>query len=172
MVEDVVRELGFLTLGSRLKRMGERLQAQTQELLQQSDIDVPASHLPLMAALDRLGPLSVGAIAQALGTSQPGVTRQLATLQALSLVRSSPAPGDLRQRTSTLTPQGRRLVARAKRSAWPAVEAAVVDACGPGGPKLLQHLAALEDALAQATLHQRSATPRQPQPPRQRHASA
>ena len=41
MTQDVVRELGFLTLGSRLKRMGERLQAQTQELLQDAKIAVP-----------------------------------------------------------------------------------------------------------------------------------
>ena len=30
MVEDVVRALGYLTLGTRMKRIGERLQADTQ----------------------------------------------------------------------------------------------------------------------------------------------
>ena len=29
MIEDVVKELGFLTLGTRFKRIGEALQAQT-----------------------------------------------------------------------------------------------------------------------------------------------
>ena len=156
MTEDVVRELGFLTLGSRLKRLGERLQAQTQELLQEAGIDVPASHMPLLAALDRLGPMSVGGIAQALGTSQPGVTRQLATLQALDLVASTPSPNDSRQRTASLTANGRKLVSRAKRKAWPVVEAAVVHACGPSGPSMLCQLAAVEDALATLTLRQRS----------------
>lgn len=156
---DIVRDLGFLTLGSRLKRIGERLQAQTQGVLRTAGIDVPASHLPLLAALDGLGPLRVGGLAQALGTSQPGVTRQVAVLQALGLVNSVPTPEDLRQRTVVLTPEGERLLAQAKRAAWPAVEGAVSDACGPGGPALLDHLAALEDALATAPLAQRAAMP-------------
>lgn len=157
MTQDVVRELGFLTLGSRLKRMGERLQAQTQELLQDAKIAVPASHFPLLAALDRLGPLSVGGIALALGTSQPGVTRQLATLQAMGLVASNSSPVDMRQRTCALSQSGRQLVSRAKRVAWPNVEAAVVDACGSGGRGLLARLTALEDALAATPLRQRAA---------------
>ncbi len=168
MVHDVVRDLGFLTLGSRLKRIGERLQAQTQDVLREAAIDVPASHFPLLAALDRHGPLSVGAIAQALGTSQPGVTRQVAVLQALDLVTSMPSPADARQRTVALTPGGGRLVARAKRVAWPAVEAAVVDACGPRGPALLTQLAALEDALADTPLHRRGNASHK----RRRHAPA
>jgi DNA-binding MarR family transcriptional regulator len=155
MTEDVVRELGFLTLGSRLKRLGERLQAQTQQLLADAHIDVAVTHMPLLAALDRIGPLSVGGISEALGTSQPGVTRQLAALQAMELVTSSPSPADARQRTSSLTARGRQLVARAKRSTWPLVEAAVVDACGPDGPALLSQLAALENAIASAPLLQR-----------------
>ena len=69
MIDDVVRELGFLTLGSRLKRIGERLQAQTRDLLQDDLIEVPASHVPLLAALDRLDPLSAGCIAHALDES-------------------------------------------------------------------------------------------------------
>lgn len=169
MTQDIILELGFLTLGSRLKRLGERLQAQTQELLECLDFAVPASHFPLLAALDRLGPLSVGGIAQALGTSQPGVTRQLATLQAMDLVASAPSADDMRQRQCMLTNGGRQLVARAKRAAWPKVEAAVVDACGSGGRTLLARLAALEDALAANSLCRRSARSNAGAP---RHASA
>jgi len=156
MTRDIVRDLGFLTLGSRLKRLGERLQAQTQELLREAGIEVPASHAPLLAALDRLGPMSVGRIADALGTSQPGVTRQLATLQALGLVATAAAPDDGRQRTVSLTPAGRRLLAQAKQKTWPRVEAAVVHACGPRGPELLHRLAELEDALDSRSLLQRA----------------
>ncbi|MBN8509126.1 MAG: MarR family transcriptional regulator [Burkholderiales bacterium] len=155
-MEDVVKALGFLTLGTRLKRIGERLQAQTQALLQGFDISVPASQLPVLAALDRLGPLSVGAVAEALGISQPAVTRLLGNLQALALIDSQPAPGDLRLRTVALTAAGRKLVARAKQSVWPAVEAAVAEASGPSGRALLAQLAVLEDALAAAPLSRRS----------------
>ena len=53
MIEDIVKELGFLTLGTRFKRIGEALQAQTQALLAEHGIDMPAAHFPLLAALDR-----------------------------------------------------------------------------------------------------------------------
>jgi DNA-binding MarR family transcriptional regulator len=152
MVEDVVKELGYLTLGTRLKRLGERLQAQTQVLLEQAGIDLPASHFPVLAALDRLGDLNVGELTEAVGVSQPGVTRLLDKLETDGLVRSAQSADDRRVRTIALTRSGRQLLSRAKRTAWPAVEGAVADACaGPTQP-LLAALTTLEEALALAPL--------------------
>lgn len=73
-IEDVVRALGYLTLGSRFRRLGEQLQAGTQDILAELGSNVPVAQLPLLAALDRLGPLSVGEMARAMGISQPGIT--------------------------------------------------------------------------------------------------
>lgn len=157
MVIDIVRELGHLTLGTRLKRLGERLQAQTQVLLADADIGLPASHCPLLAALDRLGPLSVGELAQAVGISQPGISRMLEALQADGLVASRRPAGDRRLRAIELTKAGRELIARSKRLAWPRVESAVADACAAGSGSLLEQLSALEEALAAAPLHVRAA---------------
>jgi DNA-binding MarR family transcriptional regulator len=157
MVEDVVKELGYLTLGTRLKRLGERLQAQTQVVLEHADIEVPASHFPVLAALERLGALNVGELTEAVGISQPGVTRLLDKLEAEGLVRSTQLAGDRRVRTIALTRSGRQLISRAKRTAWPVIEAAVADACaGPAQP-LLVVLTKLEEALAGASLSTRAA---------------
>jgi len=158
VVTDIVGELGHLTLGSRLKRLGERLQAQTQVLLAEADIGVPASHCPLLAALDRLGPLSVGELAQAVGISQPGVSRMLENLQSGGFVASQRLKGsDRRLRPIVLTHAGRQLIARSKELAWPKVEAAVADACAGASGSLLAQLSALEEALAAAPLHVRAA---------------
>ena len=159
MTLDIVRELGHLTLGTRLKRLGERLQAQTQVLLAEAGIGLPASHCPLLAALDRLGPLNVGDLAQAVGISQPGISRMLETLQADGLVASRRPAGDRRLRAVELTKAGRELIARSKRLAWPRVELAVADACAGMGASgsLLEQLSALEEALADAPLHLRAA---------------
>lgn len=147
-MEDIVKSLGLLTLGTRLKRIGERLQAQTQAVIEAEGMgDIPSSHLPVLAALQRLGPLTVGDIALALGVSQPGVTRQLGKLQEAGLVQARQSAGDLRLRTIELTEAGQRQVARARQHTWPAIEAAVAEACAPHGPALLAQLAALEDAL-------------------------
>jgi DNA-binding MarR family transcriptional regulator len=156
MTCDVVRDLGYLTLGTRLKRLGESLQGQTQALLADAGIELPASHFPSLAALDRLGPLSVGELVEALGVSQPGVTRMIGNLEGEGLVRARPDETDKRVRKIELTREGRQLIARAKRLVWPNLEAAVADACA--GMKLLAELGKLEDALAAATLSTRSQT--------------
>ena len=156
MVADVVKELGYLALGTRLKRLGERLQAQTQVLLEYADIDVPASHFPVLAALARLGALNVGELTEAVGMSQPGVTRLLDKLEAEGLVRSTQLADDRRVRTIALTKSGRQLISRAKRTAWPMIEAAVADACADPAQPLLVVLTKLEEALARASLSTRA----------------
>jgi DNA-binding MarR family transcriptional regulator len=156
MSNDVVKDLGYLTLGTRLKRLGERLQGQTQVLLEHAGVDLPACHFPVLAALERLGVMNVGEVAVTLGISQPGVTRMLDKLEADGLVRSTQLADDRRVRTIALTRSGRQLISRSKRTVWPVIEAAVADACaGPAEP-LLAVLAALEQALAAAPLSVRT----------------
>ena len=41
MVDDIVEELGHLALGTRLKRLGERLQAETTRFIETSGLPVP-----------------------------------------------------------------------------------------------------------------------------------
>jgi DNA-binding MarR family transcriptional regulator len=155
VIEDVVKELGYLTLGTRLKRLGERLQSQTQVVLEAAGTEVPASHFPILAALDRLGTLNVSDLTQAVGMSQPGVTRMLDKLEADGLLRSTQSASDKRVRTIELTKEGRQLISRSKRVVWPMVEAAVEDACADGARSLLSALTALEEALAVAPLNGR-----------------
>lgn len=155
MVEDVVRELGHLSLGTRLKRIGETLQAQTQVVLATHGFEQPAAWFPLLAALDRLGPLSVGELSQAVGVSQPVVTRSLRGLEDEGLVASEASEQDRRVRRVALSGKGRGLVERSQREAWPAIEAAVAETCAGLEGDLLRQLAMLEDALVATPLPQR-----------------
>ena len=168
-MHDVVKQLGFLALGTRFKRIGEALQAQAQALLAANGVDIPAGHFPLLAALDRLGPLGVSELSQAVGVSQPVVSRSLLALEANGLVESTPVAADRRVRRIRLSRKGGELVRHAKRAVWPAIEAAVAHACKPLKGTLLDQLSALEAALAQASLLQRAAAaPVPPVPLRRR----
>lgn len=155
MMEDVLRSLGYLCLGSRLKRIGEQLQADTQRLLDGLDVRVQSSQYPLLAALDRLGPLPVGELAQSLGVTQPGVTRSVSLLVDLGLVEATQSNDDQRRKMVSLTRSGQRLVDVAKRDVWPRVENAVADLCRDLSGPLLDQLAAIEDGLAAASLDRR-----------------
>ena len=156
-MKDVVRLLGHLALGTRLKRLGDRLQAQTQVILDDAAVPVPASHLPPLAALNEVGPMTIGDLSRALGVSQPGVTRMTATLEAAGLVRSGAAEDDGRARVVALSPAGRQLLARLRRRTFPLVEAAVREACDDDSGRFLAQLARLEDALEEMPLSARAA---------------
>src|SRR5262245_58703181 len=129
MTEDVIRSLGHLMLGTRLKRIGERLQAQTQRILDAHELPIQTAQFTYLAAIDRSGPLTVGELAEALGVTQPGATRTLAQLAEAGLVEIASATDDQRRKQVTLTRQGKRLVEVGKRDVWPVIEAAVKDVC-------------------------------------------
>jgi len=156
MVEDIVRSLGFLCLGTRMRRIGERLQAETQKIVDYHGMNGIAGQFPYLAALDRQGPLTVGELAEAIGVTQPGATRTIGQLIEAGLIASETAADDQRRRINRLTPVGQELVDDASRSLWPAIEAAVADLCGGLDGPLLGQLAAMEDGLADRSLLRRN----------------
>lgn len=155
MVEDVVRSFGFLALGTRMKRIAERLQADTQKIIDAADVPVQASQFPFLAAIDRSGPLTIGELAEAIGITQPGVTRAVAHLSGAGLLETRTAPDDQRLRIVSLTEDGQNLVAAARRDLWPRIAAAVADLCGDLDGPLLDQLSTIEDGLAAQPLDRR-----------------
>ncbi len=157
MVDDVVEQLGHLALGTRLKRIGERLQGDTTRFIAADGLAVPASAFPLLAALDRPGGLTVGELADAVGVSQPAVTRSVTRLAHDGLVAVASEASDRRRRSVRLTERGEAVVSRARAAVWPHVEAAVAEACaGLEGP-LLAQLAELEARLDVEPIDRRAA---------------
>ncbi|MDR9782532.1 MarR family winged helix-turn-helix transcriptional regulator [Rhizobium redzepovicii] len=157
MVEDVVRTLGFLCMGSRLRRIGERLQADTQQVIDEAGLSIQAGQYPFLAAIDRSGPLTIGELAQAVGITQPGATRTIGQLLELGFVDMQPAPDDQRRRLVSLTGKGQDLVDHSKMVIWPRIAAAVADLCGDLDGPILEQLAAIEDGLAAVPLARRHA---------------
>lgn len=147
---DVLQESGPVFLASRLKRLGERMQVGAARVLASADLSVQPAHMPLLAALDRRA-MTVGQLVQAVGTSQPGVTRGIGQLVALGLVRSEQG-SDQRQRTISLTPAGTAAMARAKLYVWPRLREAVDLLCNGQTSAILKQIADVERALAATPL--------------------
>jgi hypothetical protein len=70
---DVLRELGPAFLGSRLKRLSERLQSGAARIAAEAGLQAQPSHMSILAALEG-APLTIGQLVQAIGISQPGIT--------------------------------------------------------------------------------------------------
>jgi DNA-binding MarR family transcriptional regulator len=160
VTEDVVRSLGFLPLGTRMKRIGEHFHADAQRIMEELGVPLQASQYPFLASLDRLGPLTIGALAEAVGVTQPGATRAVGQLARLGMVTVRRPPEDQRRRVIALTAAGRRQVDYARKVVWPRIEAAVADLCATLSGPLLHQLDAIEDGLAERPLYRRPATPK------------
>ena len=156
MSEDVVSELGHLFLGSRLKRLAERMQGDVVRVAERAGLEIQPSQYPLLATLDRYGPRTIGELSEAMELSQPTITRAVARLVEMGLVEVSRLHRDQRHKTISLTMAGRAAVTRSKLLVWPQVQAAVRaitdDLQGP----LLEQIAALEQRLAEHPLDQRA----------------
>lgn len=155
MKRDILAEMGYLALGSRLKRLAERMQADATRVFAAADLPIQATHFPLLSALHTYGPLSVSEAVEAVGISQPAVTRIHNSLQALGLTDTCAVEGDNRQKQIRLTEEGQALVDRLRHELWPHVRAAAEAAsAGPDGD-LLSQISRLEGALEDRSLFDR-----------------
>ncbi|WP_344691913.1 bifunctional helix-turn-helix transcriptional regulator/GNAT family N-acetyltransferase [Sphingomonas cynarae] len=157
-MSDVIREMGAGFLGSRLKRLGERMQAGAARVITSAGLKVQPAHMPLLVALDGRA-LTIGQLVQAVGISQPGVTRGVGQLVEMGLVQAETG-SDQRHRTISLTDDGVAAIARAKLFVWPHVTKAVDQLLDGRSEELLAILADVEDALASTPLDQLAAQAR------------
>ena len=155
MARDVLAEMGYLALGSRLKRLAERMQADATKAFADRGIPVQATHFPLLAALTTYGPLSVTEAVEAVGISQPAVTRIHNSLQKLGLTRTAPVKGDNRQKQIRLTPKGEALIEDMKHDIWPHVRRAAQALCEGPDTDILGQIARLEEGLQSRPIHVR-----------------
>jgi len=154
-MSDVLADSGPVFLGSRLTRLAEQMRSGAGAIITESGIPAQPAHMPVLAALDR-GPATVGQLVEAVGFSQPGITRSVGQLCKLGLVQSEQGE-DQRQRLISLTAEGEAAMARTKMLIWPRVTAAVEELLGDRTESFLAQIAELESALAASSLHERAA---------------
>lgn len=150
---DVLADEGGVMLGSRLRRLGERLRAGAEAIGRDCGLPTVPAQMPLLTALWRHGPLGVSEAAELAGVSQPAITRIARQLKRMGLVAAIEDEPDRRVRRLTLTPEGRSTMALAETALWPRIRAAVAEACDVEA--LLAQVAALEAELAKRPLERR-----------------
>lgn len=93
---------------------------------EKSDSDLTDAQYPVLALLDRQGPMSPGELAERERVQPPSMTRTVAALVELGLVTRTAHPVDRRQVVVTLAPVGVAVVreTRRRRDAWLALRLA------------------------------------------------
>jgi DNA-binding MarR family transcriptional regulator/GNAT superfamily N-acetyltransferase len=153
--EDFVAALGAIAMGSRLKRLSDRLLADAADILDAAGLPLLPTQVALLAALERHGPMTIGAAAEGLGVSQPAATRTVANLIERGLIDSATDAGDGRMRLLSLTASGGAVIARTRREIWPRLSQAVSGLCDGRERDLLTLIATMEARMSEKTMTER-----------------
>jgi GNAT superfamily N-acetyltransferase len=147
---DLLAGLGVGFLGSRLKRLAERMQVDAAEVARSLDLPVQPAQVSLLMAIRLHGPLTVGELAERLQLAQPTVTRALGALEAFVKVQRS--TGDQRTKRLGLTKKGEALMVRIQTQLMPRIEPAAASLVQRLSGDFMQGLAQVEARLSEASL--------------------
>jgi GNAT superfamily N-acetyltransferase/DNA-binding MarR family transcriptional regulator len=153
-MNDALRDFGPVFLGSRLKRLGEKMQIGAAQIIAEAGLPVQPTHMPLLTALHR-NPMTIGQLVEAVGSSQPGITRGIRQLTELGFVCGQQS-SDLRQNLVSLTPAGISAMACAKLKVWPLIEHALGEMLSELKGSFLDQITQIETALIAQSLYDRA----------------
>lgn len=155
MSHDFLDELKELAIGSRLKRMSERMLNDAAQVYQQFGIDVQPKWFTLLALLDKKGQVSVVEAADYLGLSQPALSQFCRQLAQKDLITFTVDSCDSRKRNIALSPVGIEQV-KDMQPMWQAVQSAAADLCSEFDNQFYLSLQKLEKAQTKRSLLQRT----------------
>lgn len=155
MTNDYLDELGELALGSRLKRLSEKMMADAASVYQYFDIDVQPKWFTLLALLHNKGPVSVVQASDYLGLTQPAISQFCRQLMNQGYIKVESAESDSRVRLMSLSSLGKTQISK-MLPMWQAVDKAAKELCTEFENDFYQSLRKFELALAQRSLKQRS----------------
>ncbi len=78
-------------------------------MIKEAGISLDRALFPLLVLIDRFGPVGVVNLADRVGRDYTTVSRQLAKLESLALVRRNRAQSDKRVQEAVITPKGRHM---------------------------------------------------------------
>jgi DNA-binding MarR family transcriptional regulator len=106
----IIRKAGYLMLGSRLKRLGDRALAEIREVYKASGVDFEISWFPVFYVLHERGTCSIQEISENLEVSHSAISQLMANLERQELIELRTSEEDQRKKEIHLTEKGKRLM--------------------------------------------------------------
>ena len=150
------QSLGFLVLGSRLRRLSENFLSEINRAYQNEGIDFDASWFPVFYLLSKNSSLSIKELSEQTEVSHPAASQLIANLKNRKFVTSATSPDDARRQVVQLTENGRELLHKIL-PVWDAVILAMEElaAEGPACQNLLPAISSLENEFRTLNLADR-----------------
>lgn len=153
------QSLGYLALGSRLRRLSENFLSEVNRAYQNEGIDFDASWFPVFYILSQNEALSIKELSEQTEVSHPAASQLITNLKSRNLVATATCADDGRRQLVQLTDSGRALLAQIL-PVWGAILAAMAELTEeqPGCEALLPAIGSLEKAFKSTSLAERIGT--------------
>lgn len=151
---DYLQELGYLALGSRMKRLAERFAQETAQVYTSESIEFEPRWFPVFRFVADKGKASITAVAEAVGITHPAVNQMAQELVSAGLIKATGDPQDKRRRLLSLSEKGKRLCDQ-MRPVWRTLHASVSDSVADCGMDLVNAITVMEKALDRRSLTSR-----------------
>ncbi|HKI73151.1 MAG TPA: bifunctional helix-turn-helix transcriptional regulator/GNAT family N-acetyltransferase [Pseudomonadales bacterium] len=151
---DLMRDLGALALGSRLKRLSDRLTQDGIRVYRDSGLDFQPRWFPVFYYLSRTGPSAVTDIAKGLGVTHPSVNQVAREMLTAGVIAAYKDTRDKRKRVLALTKAGKAQLP-ALEAVWKDIRGALQELLDETQVDFLGYLEAIERGLATRDFRQR-----------------
>ena len=156
---NLYQRLGYLVLGSRLRRLSESFLSEINRAYQNEGIEFDASWFPAFYLLSKNNALSIKELSEQTEVSHPAASQLITNLKNRKLVTSATCADDGRRQLVQLTDAGRALLAQIL-PVWDGILAAMDELTlqEPGCGEFLSAISAVENAFRATSLADRIAT--------------
>jgi len=111
---DQMQSFGSLSLGSRLRRLSDRLVSDVVDIYQAQGVELNPTYFPLFNLLYRQGAMSVTEAAELLGVTHPAISKIAQRMLAEQWLSKTSDPNDERRQLMTLSERSQELLTRIK----------------------------------------------------------
>jgi DNA-binding MarR family transcriptional regulator len=147
------QRLGFLVLGSRLRRLSESFLSGINRVYAAKGIEFDASWFPVFFLLSEHEELSIKELSDETGVSHPAASQLISGLKKRGLVKTKTSRDDGRKQLITLTPKGTELLGQVQ-PVWQAILLTMGEFAGSEeeGLHLLKAMGVFEQAFQKVSL--------------------
>lgn len=142
------QSLGYLVLGSRLKRLSELFLSEINKSYRAEGIVFETTWFPVFHLLSQHHSLSIQELCEHIEVSHPAASQLITNLKSKDLVIATTSPDDARKQLIQLSPKGKALLVQII-PVWDAIRETMEEVAGGGAESedLLDKLTKLETAF-------------------------
>lgn len=148
---DILQSAGAAALGSRFRRLSERLVIQAADVYKAYNVELEPSWFPVMMTLIKHQPLSVVSIAEITGQSHPFISKTVSQMKAAGLLASRQSDTDKRVQLLCLSEKAEAMVPSLNQQISD-IGGSLTRAINKIAPDFLEQLLEVETMLSGTTL--------------------